>query len=93
MDSPHQKLYSKPSNKCGRSSEAEHLVANQKVGISKFLVRSNKTGRKTMNTLILVGVGVVIGTFIPMPQQTLVRNAISAAWNWAKTKLSSVSLA
>jgi len=46
-----------------------------------------------MNTLILVGVGVVIGTFIPMPQQTLVRNAISAAWNWAKTKLSSVSLA
>lgn len=42
-----------------------------------------------MNALILIGAGVVVGTFIPMPQQTLVRNIVSGIWSWAKSKLTS----
>ena len=45
-----------------------------------------------MNTILMVGIGVVIGTFIPMPQQTMVRNVVSAAWNWVKAKVSSVAV-
>lgn len=32
-------------------------------------------------TLVYIAVGVVIGTFIPMPQQEIVRNLFRRLWN------------
>ncbi|WNL50627.1 hypothetical protein RPALISO_29 [Ruegeria phage RpAliso] len=40
----------------------------------------------------MVCIGVVIGTFIPMPQQRFVRAAVSAAWNWIKDKTGSFAV-
>lgn len=44
-----------------------------------------------MNSIFLIGVGVVVGTFIPMPQQQVVRNIAGALWSWAKTKVGNIA--
>lgn len=36
-------------------------------------------------------IGVVVGTFIPMPQQQIVRDLVSGAWKWVKSTASNLT--
>jgi hypothetical protein len=44
-----------------------------------------------MSTLVVLIIGVVIGTFIPAPQQTVVKEYAMSAWTYIKSLFNSTN--